>query len=170
MSICTFSIKVTDDHASTGPASVTTFFTIQVSVDFGKADIHAYPNTWPIISMLRADLVFHPDTSLQAWTFNLTATDPDSDNMHIVWHSSCEINGGTWTYPTITTPQFNVFDSVDSCNFTVTVTDLCTNGDCGASIAAQPAPLPTVNPAAVRSPVRSTATCRRWPNRLRSLP
>ncbi len=135
VSICTFSLMVSDPSLS-GSTSVTTFFTIQVSVDTGKADVQAYVNTWPVISMLEADLVFTPATSLQAWTFKLTTTDPDGDNTNIVWWSSCQVNGGTWNYSapnTVTTPQFNVFDSVDSCNFTVTVTDLCTNNDCGTN-------------------------------------
>jgi hypothetical protein len=170
------------------PLSVTTYFTVVVNANFGKVNVTAFPNSYPIISVLGdfrynyfSDVTIMP-VGQQA-DFHFTATDPDGDNMKFTLTTKCGtdlVNAATqpnlssdyfWylkgsTYvghamatdgtsfttvgsPGVTPPSpytaewfphfggasdgFNFSDPTKDCIFTLTVNDLCTNGNCGSS-------------------------------------
>src|SRR5262245_27493175 len=90
---CTVSIKVSETGLAEN-SSVTTYFTVVVNGNFGNADIFAFPNTWPLVTV-RGDFrynFFSDVTTIpvgqQADLF-FTATDPDGDNVRFDLRGNC---------------------------------------------------------------------------------
>jgi hypothetical protein len=131
---CTLSLTVSDNRG----ASVNTFFAILVRAANNNATVNAFPNTFPVVSSLGA--AFKYDLAANAMTvdFNLVATDPDGDNLAYAWTSTCPVTATNFftQAPTAACPACSVTrprwtSTVGDCSFTVTVTDLCTGGNCG---------------------------------------
>ncbi|HUJ27006.1 MAG TPA: hypothetical protein VLW85_13360 [Myxococcales bacterium] len=149
--LCTLSLKVTDSNTTQGPASVQTFFTITVDQTTGTANVSAFPNSAPIVSTLRGDFVYNFDATAntpvggvgQIGNLFTTAIDPDGDDIRYGYAVACAGSDATSHLtpsimgPVATDTAFNPTwafnDPAASCVFTVTVHDLCTNGNCGAT-------------------------------------
>jgi hypothetical protein len=132
---CTISATVTNSKGS----SVQTFMTIKVALTNGSANITAYVNTNPVITSLYGKFVYQGGA--QTGDITLAANDPDGDNLAYAWSSPCVGTGlgtlNTSAPYTQTTPHFTLNNTTSNCTFTVLVTDLCTNGNCGgANVAA----------------------------------
>ncbi len=87
--ICTVSIKVTEASSpgnGNSPLSVMTYFTITVNANFGDADIFAFPNSFPLVSV-RGDFrynFFSDVTTMpvgQQGDLFFSAIDPDGDSV-----------------------------------------------------------------------------------------
>jgi hypothetical protein len=178
------------------PLSVTTYFTIVVNANFGQANVTAFPNSYPIITLLGdfrynyfSDVTIMPVG--QQGDFQFSATDPDGDNVQYDLTAKCGTANGTdfsavaatpalssdyfWYFVPNSSPQqyvghatggngttfratgsngvtppspytsqwnphfggttdgFTFSDPSKDCQFTLTVHDLCTNGNCGAA-------------------------------------
>jgi hypothetical protein len=163
--ICTLGIKVTDAFAIKGvpsPSSVQTFFTIQVQNNNGTASVNAFPNSFPIITVLRGDIAYNYDSSASSTVGGVgqkgqlfaTATDPDGDNLRFNWQVKCgatlpasiavgsDLTGqlsasvlGSTPSPASFNPAWSLSDPAQSCIYALTVHDLCTNHNCGDNIA-----------------------------------
>jgi hypothetical protein len=134
--ICTMSVTVTNSKGS----SVKTFLTETVALTNGSANLAAFVNTNPTINALSAKIVYDRASGSQVADFTLAATDPDNDNLAYAWSSTCT---GTWslTAPySSTNPHYSTPDATTDCVFTVVVSDLCTNGNCGANVPNNPSP------------------------------
>lgn len=76
------------------PLSVTTFVTVVVNANFGKANVTAFPNSAPIISVL-GDFRYNYFTDVTAMPvgqqgdFQFAATDPDGDNVKYTLSTRC---------------------------------------------------------------------------------
>jgi hypothetical protein len=96
-SVCTVSITVKEastagNHSS--PLSVTTYFTLTVNADFGKADVIAIPNSYPIVTVAGdfrynyfADVLTIPVG--QQGDLRFSATDPDGDDVKFDLTAQC---------------------------------------------------------------------------------
>jgi hypothetical protein len=108
--ICTVSIKVSET-ALANNSSVTTFFTVTVNGNFGSAQIFAFPNSAPIVTV-RGDFryYFFTDSApgaipAEQGDLFFHATDPDGDNVRFNLSGVCSDSGfdatGVLTAPTV---------------------------------------------------------------------
>jgi hypothetical protein len=100
LSTCTVSVTVSETGLAVN-SSVTTYFTLEVNGNFGTADIFAFPNTYPVVT-IKGDFRYNP------WATDITdpngarvvkpgqegdlfvhATDPDGDNVQFDLTASC---------------------------------------------------------------------------------
>ncbi|HVP62387.1 MAG TPA: SBBP repeat-containing protein [Myxococcaceae bacterium] len=96
--ICTVAIKVSETALASN-SSVTTYFTVTVNGNFGNAQIFAFPNSSPIVTV-RGDFryYFFSDTApggipAQQGDLFFTATDPDGDNVRFDLSGICSDSG-----------------------------------------------------------------------------
>jgi len=158
--VCTLGIQVTDNNTVQGKSSVQTFFTITVINNTGSANIVAFPNSFPIISVFRGDIAYNYDATAvtpvggvgQKGNIFATATDPDGDNIRYDFQVKCgnpipaSIAVGSdltsqLSFATQTgnsgapaNPTWSLTDPAQSCIFAASIHDLCTAGNCGAAL------------------------------------
>jgi hypothetical protein len=134
--LCQVSIKVSETGLASN-SSVTTYFTLSVNNNFGSADVFAFPNSFPIVTV-RGDCGtgFDPTTGaltggatlaanqFSAVTYTTAAGGPVSPPAN----SAAFSFSPTFAYPTPVVPYT---DPSKSCQFTIDVHDLCTAGNCG---------------------------------------
>jgi len=89
--ICTVSVKVSET-ALANNSSVTTYFTVTVNGNFGNADIFAFPNTSPVVTV-RGDLRYNFFTDVgavgQQGDLFFHAVDADGDNVRFDLSAKC---------------------------------------------------------------------------------
>jgi hypothetical protein len=101
-SLCTVSIKVSETTAPgrllANPLSVTTYFTLSVNNNFGDADVFAFPNSYPIVTV-EGDFRYNFFSDVltipvgQQGDLRFTATDPDGDNVRFDLSGQCNVSG-----------------------------------------------------------------------------
>ncbi len=146
------------------PLSVTSSFTVTVNGNFGRADVAAFPNSFPIVTA-RADVRYNFFADVLAMPvgqqadFVVDAIDSDGDNVRYDLKAQCGSDlvaaasavALDPSYFTTTTsifgtpsswlPKFGVAPAAtytnpnQDCIFTITVQDLCTAGNCGGALA-----------------------------------
>ncbi len=169
---CTITVTVTESATNPPaipnnngkPLSVATSFTVTVNGNFGRADVAAFPNSFPIITA-RADVRYNFFADVltmpvgQQADFSVDAIDPDGDNVRYDLKAQCGSDlvaaasaaALDPSYFTTTTsimgtpsswlPKFGVAPAAtytnpnQDCVFTITVQDLCTAGNCGGALA-----------------------------------
>ncbi len=133
-STCVLSVAIKDQHIN----KVTAYLIISVqAASTGSPGVTVYANTWPVIASAFADVKYDQPTGTPPVMGTTTeadltvqAADPDGDNLAYSWSDgSC---GGHFSDSTAAQTHYSVADS-KSCTLTVTVTDLCTNGDCAGA-------------------------------------
>jgi hypothetical protein len=100
LSTCTVSVTVSETGLAVN-SSVTTYFTLEVNGNFGTADIFAFPNTYPVVT-IKGDFRYnpwattitdpnnsHPVLPGQEGDLFVHATDPDGDNVQFDLTASC---------------------------------------------------------------------------------
>ena len=91
--LCTVSIKVSETTLANN-SSVTTYFTVTVNGNFGNADIFAFPNTSPIVTV-RGDFRYNFFSDVptipvgQQGDLFFHATDPDGDGVRFDLSANC---------------------------------------------------------------------------------
>jgi len=95
--LCTISVRVSET-ALTNNSSVTTYFTVAVNGNFGNADLFAFPNTGPIVTV-RGDFRYNFSSDVitipvgQQGDLFFHATDPDGDNVRYDLSAICSDAG-----------------------------------------------------------------------------
>jgi hypothetical protein len=91
--LCQVSIKVSETGLANN-SSVTTYFTLSVNGNYGSADIFAFPNSYPIVTV-RGDLRYNFFTDVagipvgQQGDLFFTAFDPDGDDVRFDLTGAC---------------------------------------------------------------------------------
>ncbi len=133
-SSCVLSVAIQDQHSD----KVTAYLIVNVqAASNGNAGTTVYANTWPVVTSAFADVKYDqaagtPPVAGTTTEADLTvqAHDPDGDNLAYSWSDgNC---GGVFSAPTAAQTHYSVADS-KSCTLTVTVSDLCTGGDCAGA-------------------------------------
>lgn len=161
--LCTIGIKVTDSNTTQGAASVQAFLTIEVKDDTGSANVAAFPNSFPIITLYRSAIDYNYDVNAttpvngvgQRGQVFTSAIDPDGDQIRYDYRVVCNPGSlppapgqtddtASLQFATLTAaggppgsnPTWFNADASRSCVFTVTIHDLCTNNNCGGDLPA----------------------------------
>jgi hypothetical protein len=91
--LCQVSIKVSETGLANN-SSVTTYFTLSVNGNFGSADVFAFPNSYPIVTV-RGDLRYNFFSDVTAFPVGqqgdlfFTALDPDGDDVRFDLTGAC---------------------------------------------------------------------------------
>jgi hypothetical protein len=95
--LCAVTITVSETSTAannSSPLSVTTYFTLAVNANFGSADIFAFPNSYPVVSV-RGDFRYNFFSDVVGQTVGqngdlfFSAFDPDGDNLRFDLSAQC---------------------------------------------------------------------------------